>query len=49
MTIAGAVLVVLAVVAVIVYMRRHLKRLEARAEQAYPGPLDDDKVASRAR
>jgi membrane protein DedA with SNARE-associated domain len=48
-TIVGAVLVVAVVVAVISYLRKHLKRLEARAERAYPGPLDDHRVASGAR
>jgi len=35
-------------VVLLVYLRRHLKRLEARAEQAYPGPLDDHRAPSRA-
>jgi membrane protein DedA with SNARE-associated domain len=48
-TIAGAVLVVVVVVVLLFYMHRHLKRLEARAEQAYPGPLDNHKVTSRTR
>lgn len=48
-TIAGACLVAVVLVVVIFYMHRHLKRLEARAEQAYPGPLDDAKVTSGAR
>jgi len=47
-TIVGAVLVLAVVIAVIFYLRRHLKRLEARAEKAYPGPLDDAKVTSGA-
>jgi membrane protein DedA with SNARE-associated domain len=36
----GAVAVVV-VVAVIIFIRRHTKRLEAIAEAAYPGPLSD--------
>lgn len=48
-TIAGAVLLVVVIVVLLVYLRRHLKRLEARAEQAYPGPLDDHRMPSGAR
>jgi hypothetical protein len=48
-TIVGAVLVVAVVIAVISYLRKHLKRLEARAERAYPGPLDGQPVPSSAR
>jgi membrane protein DedA with SNARE-associated domain len=40
-TIVGSVLVVIVIVVVLIYLRRHLRRLEQRAEQAYPGPLDD--------
>jgi len=43
-TIAGAVLLVVVLVVLLVYIRRHLKRLEARAEKAYPGSLDDHRV-----
>jgi membrane protein DedA with SNARE-associated domain len=48
-TIAGAVLLVVVLVVLLYYMHRNLKRLEARAEQAYPGPLDDHQVASGPR
>ena len=47
-SIAGGVLVVFVLIALFVYFRRHIKRLEQRAERAYPGPLDDPKVASDA-
>jgi membrane protein DedA with SNARE-associated domain len=47
-TIAGSVLVVIVIVVVIFYLRRHLRHLEQRAEQAYPGPLDDAKASSRS-
>jgi membrane protein DedA with SNARE-associated domain len=40
-TVAGGVLLVIVVAALVFYLRRHMKRLERRAEQAYPGPLDD--------
>jgi membrane protein DedA with SNARE-associated domain len=39
-TYIGAGVAVVAIVAVILFTRRHLKALEARAEEAYPGPLD---------
>jgi len=39
-TVAGGVLLVIVVATLIFYMRRHMKRLERKAEQAYPGPLD---------
>lgn len=48
-TIASGVLVVVVIVAAVVYLRRHMKRLERKAEQAYPGPLDDAGAASGAR
>jgi hypothetical protein len=32
----------------IFYLRRHMKRLERKAELAYPGPLDDAGAASGA-
>jgi membrane protein DedA with SNARE-associated domain len=48
-TVAGAVLLVVVIVATVYYMRHHLKRLEARAEQAYPGPLDDHTVPTGPR
>jgi membrane protein DedA with SNARE-associated domain len=44
-TIVGGVLVVVVIVVVIIYLRRHMRRLEQRAEQAYPGPLDDSGAA----
>jgi membrane protein DedA with SNARE-associated domain len=47
-TVGGGVLLVVIVVAGIVYLRRHMKRLERKAEQAYPGPLDDAGEASSA-
>src|ERR1035441_10726793 len=47
-SIAGGVLVVFVLIALFVYFRRHIKRLEQRAGLAYPGPLDDPKVASDA-
>jgi membrane protein DedA with SNARE-associated domain len=46
-TIASAVLVALVIVTSILYVRRQMKGLEERAEQAYPGPLEDTKMASR--
>ena len=49
MTIVGAVLLVAVMIAVISYLRKHLKRLEAMAEKAYPGPLDDARLTSKAR
>lgn len=48
-TIAGCVLVVAVIAAVMVYGRRHMQRLERKAEQAYPGPLDDASSASGTR
>ncbi len=48
-TIAGGVLVAVVVVVLIFYLRRHMKRLEHRPGQAYPGPLDDAKASSSAR
>jgi membrane protein DedA with SNARE-associated domain len=36
-------LAVVAIVAVIIVIRRHTGRLTAKAEAAYPGPLDDDR------
>lgn len=39
-SIVGGIVAVAAVAAIVVYLRRHLKTLEQRAEQAYPGPLD---------
>jgi membrane protein DedA with SNARE-associated domain len=47
-TVTGGALVVVVVVALVLYMRRHMKRLERKAEQAYPGPLDDAGTASSA-
>jgi membrane protein DedA with SNARE-associated domain len=44
--IVGGVLAVIIAVGVIVYLRRHLRQLELRAEQAYPGPLDDADLPS---
>jgi membrane protein DedA with SNARE-associated domain len=46
--ITGGVLLVVVAVVLIFYLRRHMRRLERRAEQAYPGPLDDAKTASGA-
>jgi membrane protein DedA with SNARE-associated domain len=37
-SIVGGLVAVAAVATIIVYLRRHLKTLEQRAEQAYPGP-----------
>lgn len=48
-TVAGGVLVVVVIVASIFYLRLHIRRLERRAEQAYPGPLDDANAASGPR
>src|SRR6266571_1288993 len=48
-TVASGVLVVVIIAALIFYMRRHMKRLEKRAAQAYPGPLDDASEPSAAR
>jgi membrane protein DedA with SNARE-associated domain len=39
-TIAGAAIAVAAVVTMIIVMRRRIRTLEQRAEEAYPGPLD---------
>ena len=47
--ITGGVLLVAVVVVLIFYMRRHMKRLERKAEQAYPGPLDDAKPGAGSR
>jgi len=47
-TVAGGVLLVVIVVALTFYLRRHMKRFERKAEQAYPGPLDDVDAASGA-
>ena len=41
-TYLGAAVAVVAAIALVRYLRRHFKRLEEAAEQAYPGPLDDD-------
>ena len=48
-TVAGGVLLVIVTAALIFYMRRHMKRLERRAEEAYPGPLDDAKPGAGSR
>lgn len=48
-TIAGCVLVVVVIAAVIIYGRRHMQRLVRKAEEAYPGPLDDARTASGVR
>jgi len=47
--ITGGVLLVVVVVVLIFYMRRHMKRLERKAEQAYRGPLDDAKPGAGSR
>jgi membrane protein DedA with SNARE-associated domain len=47
-SIAGGAAIAVVVVVLIFYMRRHMRRLERKAEQAYPGPLDDAKAASGA-
>ena len=47
-TVAGGVLLVIVVAALVFYLRRHMKRLERKAEQSYPGPLDDVGAASGA-
>ena len=44
----GGVLPVIVVATLVFYLRRHMKRLERKAEQAYPGPLDDAGAASGA-
>jgi membrane protein DedA with SNARE-associated domain len=49
LSIVGGALVVVILVVLFVYFRRHFKRLEQRAERAYPGTLDDPEVASSAR
>jgi hypothetical protein len=46
--VAGGVLLVIIAVAGVLYLRRHMKRLELQAEQAYPGPLDDAGAADAA-
>lgn len=48
-TIVGGAVAVVVMVLVIVYMRRHLRALEGRAEKAYPGPLDDLQVPQAQR
>ncbi len=48
-TVAGCGLVVAVIAAVIIYGRRHMRSLERKAEQAYPGPLDDARSARAAR
>jgi membrane protein DedA with SNARE-associated domain len=49
-TYVGVAIAVIAIVMVIVFTRRHMKALEAVAEEAYPGPLDgpsqDDATSS---
>jgi hypothetical protein len=45
---AGGVLLVIVVATLVFYLRRHMKRLERKAEQACPGPLDDAGSASGA-
>ena len=47
-TVTGGVLLVVIVIVLVFYLRRHMKRLERKAEQAYPGPLDDADAASGA-
>ena len=47
-TVAGGVLLVIVAAALVFYLRRHMKRLEQKAEQAYPGPLDDAGAGSGA-
>jgi membrane protein DedA with SNARE-associated domain len=47
-TLAGAALLVIVAAALVFYLRRHMKSLERKAEQAYPGPLDDAGTASGA-
>jgi hypothetical protein len=39
-TYVGAAIAVIAIVMAILFTRRHMKALESRAEEAYPGPLD---------
>jgi hypothetical protein len=46
--VAGGVLLVVILTALTVYFRRHLKRLERKAEQAYPGPLPAAGLTSHA-
>lgn len=46
--IAGGVLLVVVLATLIVYLRGHLKRLERKAELAYPGPLPDAGITSHA-
>ena len=48
-TVVGGVVLVVALVVLISYTRRHLKRLERKAEQAYPGPLDEASAPSDTR
>jgi membrane protein DedA with SNARE-associated domain len=43
------VLAVVAIVTSIIVIRRHTGRLAARAEAAYPGPLDDDRHSEPSR
>jgi membrane protein DedA with SNARE-associated domain len=42
--IMSAVLAALAIVALLVYVRRYEQQLEAEAERALPGPLDEDRL-----
>ena len=39
-TYVGVAIAVIAIVMAIIFTRRHMKALEAVAEEAYPGPLD---------
>jgi membrane protein DedA with SNARE-associated domain len=48
-TLVGGAVAVVVLVLIILYMRRHLKALEGRAEEAYPGPLDDLHVSQGQR
>jgi hypothetical protein len=47
-TVAGGALLVIVAAALVFYLRRHMKQLERKAEQAYPGPLDDASAVSGA-
>ncbi len=48
-TCPGAGLGVVAAIALILYLRRHLKRLERVTERAYPGPPDAEPAAASGR
>jgi membrane protein DedA with SNARE-associated domain len=46
--ITTVVLAILAIIASLIFLRRNEERLEAEAERAMPGPLDDTQSASSA-